>query len=208
MNYSAVKKLSIIAFLAATGYFTGLAGLDEIDGAHGAGQAAIQDKAPESETPPAPDFTLPDIANGKSVTLSAYKGKWVFVNFWATWCSPCVYEMPMMNTLYNNMRKDGLEMLAISVDEGSPILVKQFADRFKFDFKILHDPDNSVMRRYGIRSIPRTYVVDPDGNIQAAADGLRSWDDPEMVKFFRGLMRDFDKKKEAEKHKVKKEATG
>ena len=156
------------------------------------------------DNPPAPDFTLPDIMNGDKVTLSALKGKWVFLNFWATWCTPCVIEMPMMEKLYKEMRKEGMEMLAISVDEGSPAMVKEFIDRYKFTFTILHDPENSVMREYGVRSIPKTYFVDPDGNVQAKAEGVREWDNPEMLKFFRQVMAEYEKKKAAKTGKAGK----
>jgi len=189
------RRLVILSALAVAGYFFGLAAIGAQDHTHEA-QAATESAKP-SENPPAPDFHLADIMKGQRVKLSAYKGKWVFLNFWATWCGPCVVEMPMMNNLYNSMKKEGMEMLAVSVDEGngSAGMVRNFAERLKLDFMILHDPDNAVMRDYRVRSIPRTFFVDPDGNIQAAAEGVREWDNPEMLKFFRGIMRDFEKRK-------------
>jgi peroxiredoxin len=191
----------ILLSLTVAGYVAGVSAYGEPDHAHGA-QAAKP--GADSGTPPAPEFVLPDVMNGGQVRLSTLKGKWVFVNFWATWCSPCVYEMPMMNNFYHKMKKDGMAMLAISVDEGDAGPVKQFAAGAKLDFTILHDATNGVMRKYGVKSIPHTFVLDPAGNIQAAAEGMREWDDPEMMKFFRQLMVDFDKKNKTQaKNKLK-----
>ncbi|MDH5511034.1 MAG: TlpA family protein disulfide reductase [Nitrospinota bacterium] len=196
------KRFLILAALVAAGYSFGMAAIGEPDHIHAA-QAAPQTAAEPTEppeNPPAPDFYLEDVVNGGKVRLSAYKGKWVFLNFWATWCSPCVVEMPMMNNLYKQMKKDGMAMVAVSVDEGngSAGMVKKFAEELKLDFTILHDPDNSAMRGYRVRSIPRTFFVDPDGNIQAAAEGVREWDNPEMVRFFRGIMQEYTNKKKKE----------
>ncbi|MDH5636936.1 MAG: TlpA family protein disulfide reductase [Nitrospinota bacterium] len=200
-----IKRLLILSALVAAGYSFGTAaiGPDHVHAAQAAAQAATQtatQTAKPPENPPAPDFHLEDVMNGGKVRLSSYKGKWVFLNFWATWCGPCVVEMPMMNSLYNKMKKDGLAMVAVSIDEGdgSSGMVKKFAREFKLDFTILHDPDNSAMRDYRVRSIPRTFFVDPDGNIQAAAEGVREWDNPEMVKFFHGIMQEFANKKKEE----------
>ena len=205
MRNSYFKRFLILLTLAIAGYMFGIAAPHAPGHLHEA--QAAKPAEDDNGTPPAPDFTLANVMGGGQTTLSSLKGKWVFINFWATWCNPCVYEMPMMNTLYNKMKKDGMMMLAVSVDEGPVAPVKQFAVKYKLDFTILHDPDNGVMRRYGVKSIPRTYVVDPDGNIQAAAEGLRDWDTPEMVQFFRDLMDDYDKKKkESRQGKPKKDA--
>jgi len=197
-----IKKFLIFSALAAAAYSFGVAAIDGPNHAHGA-QAVASSPEP-SENPPAPDFKLADVMNGGKITLSSYKGKWVFLNFWATWCGPCVVEMPMMNNLYHHLKKEGLAMVAVSVDEGegSSPMIKQFVSKLKLDFTILHDPSNSVMREYGIRSIPRTFFVDPEGNIQAAAEGVREWDNPEMLKFFRGIMEDYSKKKAEQKGKT------
>jgi len=110
----------------------------------------------------------------------------------------------MMNTFYRKMKKEGMEVLAISVDETDAGAVKNFASKLKVDFTILHDRSNQVMRKYRVRNIPFTFVVGPDGNIQAVAEGMRPWDDPEMFKFFQSLINEYNSKakpKTAEKKK-------
>ena len=195
------RKLIIIPALALAAYFAAMEGSGLPTHAHASATTAPGE---DSGTPPAPDFTLPNVMNGGSVNLAGMKGKWVFINFWATWCNPCVYEMPMLNTFYHKMKKNGMEVLAISVDNTDAGAVKNFASKLKVDFTILHDRSNHVMRKYRVQNIPYTFVVGPDGNIQAVAQGMRPWDDPEMFKFFSGLMDEYSRRakpKTAEKKK-------
>jgi peroxiredoxin len=125
--------------------------------------------------PKAPDFTLRRI-NGTEIRLSDLKGKVVFINFFATWCTPCRYEMPEMEALYKTFKDKNLEILAISIDSTlAPI--KPFADSMKLTFPIAHDPGMKVARQFGLRGPPLSYFIDRKGFVVGGAQGPRNWND-------------------------------
>ena len=121
---------------------------------------------------PAPSFKLLDL-NGKEVSSSSYKGKVVILDFWATWCPPCVKEIPHFIELYDKYKDQGLEIIGISVDQQGTGIVKAFKQRYKINYPILM-ADRQVATAYGnIRSIPTTFVIDKSGNIQRVYVGYR-----------------------------------
>ena len=114
--------------------------------------------------------------NGKTLRLADYRGKVVFLNFWATWCPPCKEEMPAMERLYQRYRDKGLVVLAVSVDsEGAPIVVP-FVKEYKLTFPIGLDPKMTVADRYGVRGLPTSFLVNKTGTLVALALGPREWD--------------------------------
>lgn len=149
-------------------------------------RAAFAGEEPVVEAPP---FSLPSLS-GKKVSLSDYRGKWVFVNFWATWCGPCVIEMPALNTLFHKFKGDRFDMVAISIDDVDIKAVEKFVNDLKVDFTVLYDDKKDVQKAYGIRSVPMTFMINPNGAVVAKANGMREWDHPEMLEFLRGLMDD------------------
>ncbi len=134
----------------------------------------------------APDFTLKDL-NGKEVKLKDYRGKIVFLNFWATWCLPCRVEMPSMEKLYAQFKSRNFTILAINLRENSRT-VKDFQKEFKLTFPILLDTDGSVGLEYAARAIPTTYLVDRKGYIIGAALGPRDWASKEAFELFNHLL--------------------
>jgi peroxiredoxin len=128
---------------------------------------------------PAPDFSLPSLG-GKKVTLSEFKGKAVFLNFWATWCPPCKDEMPSMEKIYRE-QKGKLEILAVSIDKGSKE-VAAFKKEYDLSFPILLDPDNLVAALYELAFVPTTYLIDRAGNVVFRETQYRDWTDPEARK--------------------------
>lgn len=121
---------------------------------------------------PAPAFTLLDL-NGNKVSLSDYKGKVVILDFWATWCPPCVREIPHFIELYKEHKDKGLSIVGISVDRQGVSVVKAFNQKYKINYQILM-ADSQVTSTYGnIRGIPTTFVIDPAGNIQRMYVGYR-----------------------------------
>jgi len=132
------------------------------------------------------DFTLSDLS-GKKVSLSNYRGKLVFLNFWATWCPPCRQEMPSMERLYQKLKAKGLVILAVDLQEDAKS-VQKFIDEHKLTFTVLLDSDGKVGTIYGARSIPTTYIIGRDGNALGGVIGGREWDSPEMVAFFTRLL--------------------
>jgi peroxiredoxin len=134
----------------------------------------------------APDFTLRDL-NGETVSLEDYRGKLIFLNFWATWCMPCRSEMPSMERLYIEFKDRGFTMLAVDLREGTG-KVKAFREKFKLSFPILLDSDGRVGRMYGVRSIPTTYLIDQEGNVIGGALGARDWVSKEALELIEHLM--------------------
>lgn len=125
------------------------------------------------ERPQAPNFTLRRI-NGKNLRLSDLRGKVVFVNFFATWCSPCRWEMPEMESLYQSFKGKNFEIVAISIDS-TPNPIKPFADSMNLTFPIVHDGAQRVARSYGFRGPPLSFLIDRKGRIVGGASGPRRW---------------------------------
>jgi len=120
---------------------------------------------------PAPDFALRDL-DGKEVKLADFKGKVVILDFWATWCPPCVKEIPHFIELYREYKEQDFAMVGISVDRGIGV-VKSFAQQHQVNYPILM-ADGKVQQAYGgIRSIPTTFVTDKEGRIQRYYVGYR-----------------------------------
>ena len=130
---------------------------------------AGQQSAPAAATPTpelARDFTLTTL-DGESVSLSDYRGQWVLLNFWATWCSPCVEEMPYLNQL---AIERNLAVLGVNFKEDAAP-VAQFVAEQGIDFPILLQPDDITLLYYGVRGLPRTFLIAPDGALAHTAIG-------------------------------------
>lgn len=111
----------------------------------------------------AKDFTLVDL-NGNKVSLSDFRGKKVFLNFWATWCPPCKAEMPEIEKVYQETKDSDFVILAVEI--GEPLdTVKPFISKNNYNFKVLLDQDQSVASAYGISAIPTSFFIDEEGNI-------------------------------------------
>jgi cytochrome c biogenesis protein CcmG/thiol:disulfide interchange protein DsbE len=123
----------------------------------------------------APDFTLPDL-NDREVRLSDYRGKVVFLNFWATWCKPCREEMPSMEVLYRNFEKDGLVILAVSIDRVTTKKdIPPFVKSLNLTFPILIDSWGQTDKRYKLMGVPETYIIDQQGVLREKIIGPRDW---------------------------------
>ena len=132
---------------------------------------AVSYNLPDGRTE-APDFTLKSVS-GKKITLSSYRGKVVILDFWATWCPPCKAEIPDFIKLYSKYKKDGFQMLGISVDQGGLVDVKPFMKDYGINYPIMLATE-SVVREYGgIRGIPTTFVIDKAGRIVDKFEGYR-----------------------------------
>lgn len=133
----------------------------------------------------APDFTLVD-RQGKAWTLSQLKGQVVFINFWATWCPPCLKEMPSMQKLHTILPDDKFKMLAI-LNNDKPVLADFVATQNGITIPILDDSQNIVGAKYGLTGLPETYVVDKQGIIREKHIGPAQWDAPGYVQ----MMKDY-----------------
>jgi thiol-disulfide isomerase/thioredoxin len=135
----------------------------------------------------APTFTLKDI-NGKEVKLMDYRGKIVFLNFWATWCPPCRDEMPSMEKLYTKFKDKNFIMLAVDYQESSKV-VKEFSEKLSLTYPILLDSDGTVGSKYMAFAIPVTYLIDQQGYLIGKAVGPRDWASHESFELFNHLLK-------------------
>lgn len=129
----------------------------------------------------APDFNLPDL-QGKSQRLSDYRGKVVFLNFWATWCKPCKEEMPSMQALWDNLKQEDFVMLAISMDRVTTKKdIPPFVESMKLAFPILTDSWGQTDNRYKLMGVPETYIIDQNGVLREKVIGPRDWSRAESI---------------------------
>lgn len=129
---------------------------------------------------------------GQPVSLDDYRGQWVLVNFWATWCEPCRAEMPSMREFARRFPTQKLRLVAISIDQDStPIrsfLIEQGIT--PDDFVIAHDGTGEISGAYGSRLIPETWIIDPQGHMIGRMQGALDWTQPDVLSLFEILLRD------------------
>ncbi len=135
----------------------------------------------------APDFTFPDL-NGKMVSLSDFRGKVVFLNIWATWCPSCVEEMPSMEKLYQEMKGEDFEILAVSIDVQGAKIVIPFIEKYKLSFPALIDSGGRIKRLYQTTGVPETFIIDKEGIIVQKIIGPRDWSSADAFRYFRNLL--------------------
>ena len=136
----------------------------------------------------APKFTLRNL-RGNLEGLDDHAGKVIVVNFWATWCAPCVKEMPSFETLYRRFRSQGLTVLAVSLDKDRSAKVQEFVDKYKLSFPVLLDTEGVAEKLYPSFTIPFTYVIDKQGRVVARIDGAKDWESPETFKAIEYLLK-------------------
>ncbi|MGD8292414.1 MAG: TlpA disulfide reductase family protein [Desulfosarcina sp.] len=135
---------------------------------------------------PAPDFTLPDL-NGNMVNLSDFRGKVILLNIWATWCPPCVQEMPSMEKLHQELKDENFAIVAVSVDSAGSKVVSPFMKTHKLSFLTLTDTKGIVKNLYHTTGVPESLIIDKNGIIVEKIIGPRDWATPDAIKYFRDL---------------------
>jgi peroxiredoxin len=131
------------------------------------------------------EFRLKDI-DDRQVSLSDFRGKIVFLNFWTTWCPTCRIEMPSMEKLHHKMKDKDLAMVTINLQETAS-QVKKFFKAHKLTFTALLDSTGEVGTAFGIYQIPTTFILDKEGRIIAKALGPREWDSKDSIAMFEHL---------------------
>jgi cytochrome c biogenesis protein CcmG, thiol:disulfide interchange protein DsbE len=134
-----------------------------------------------------PAFELPDL-EGNMVSLSSYKGKVIFLNFWATWCKPCEEEMPSMEYLYKKLQGENFEMVAVSIDSKGPGAVQEFVEKYGISFPVLHDRKGKIKELYKTTGVPETFIIDQNGVVAEKVWGPRDWSGPYATKVIRDLL--------------------
>lgn len=147
--------------------------------------------APAGVGAPAPEYAARTLA-GDTVRLDALRGRVVVLNVWATWCTPCIEEMPALQRLHDDLVDDGVSVVAVSVDAaaagGGDADVRAFVDRFGLTFTVLRDASGRIEDAFGVAGLPTTFVIDRDGRIQRKVLGAREWHDPALASEIESLL--------------------
>ena len=136
---------------------------------------------------PAPNFEFPGL-DGQIVSLSDHRGKVVLVNIWATWCPPCIDEMPSMEKLYNELQGENFEILAVSIDTQGLEAVAPFMKAYKLTFPALIDSEGTIKNLYKATGVPESFIIDKQGILIKKIIGPIDWATPEIFRYFRDLI--------------------
>lgn len=135
----------------------------------------------------APEFSLPGVNKQGDVKLSDYKGRVVYLDFWATWCPPCVKSFPWMNTLQERFGDKGFSVVAIGVDRKRE-LINEFLKKMEPEFTVTQDDKGEVAKAYGLRGMPTSFLIDRDGNIVLTHMGFRTKDTDKLEAEIQSLL--------------------
>jgi peroxiredoxin len=145
-------------------------------------------EAKEKQQRLASNFTLKNL-EGEDVSLSQFRGKYLLINFWATWCAPCKIEMPSLEKLYRQFKSDNFDMIGISNDMFGARVVRPYIKATNLTFPMLLDQRMIASRQFGIVSLPTTVLIDPQGIIIGVLQGAEDWSDPETLLYFKNLLK-------------------
>lgn len=159
---------SIVAVAATLVIFTGTSFALELDG-------------------PAPDFTLKS-NQSKNIRLADLRGEVVMINFWATWCGPCLQEMPLLDELYSKYESAGFTLLGVNVED-DPSKADGLLETLKVSFPILYDVESIASKLYDIDAMPSTVFVDREGNFRYVHRGYKPGDEEGYRKIVQALIR-------------------
>ena len=156
------------------------AAMEQMQGPGGQLEVDADQPAPDHPTigKAAPDFTLKTLADSREVSLSSLKGKVVVLDFWATWCAPCIAGLPTMDEVTGRFKDRGVEFFAVDLREGTE-RVQKFMDGKKWDFTVLMDEQGGVAREFGVGGIPHSVLIDREGVIRHVHIGFGGKDELE-----------------------------
>ncbi len=134
----------------------------------------------------APNFSI-TTEKGRTVSVSDFGGKVLVLNFWATWCPPCIQEIPSLHQFAATMKDKGVVVLAVSVDKNEKAY-KTFLARARPAFETARDPDANISSDYGTFKWPETYVIDKNGKVVQKLIANQDWMDPQLVNGIKALL--------------------
>jgi cytochrome c biogenesis protein CcmG, thiol:disulfide interchange protein DsbE len=178
-------KEAFVAFAIVAIVVVGVSKLVQHFGGKGARAASALDA---DEMPPAsaPAFSLPT-RDGKPLELSAYRGKVVLLNFWATWCPPCREEEPSLRKLAESIDPAAFALVAVSVDDGGWPVIDQFFAGKPPPYAVALDQGARISQRYGTTKFPESYLIDQNGTLRLKFIGPRNWSDPNVFTLLESL---------------------
>lgn len=127
----------------------------------------------------APQFSLPKLSDNTPIALTDYADKVIYLDFWASWCAPCRTSFPLLNGLFKKYRNQGLEVVAINLDE-DPEAAQRFIKEFPVDFTVLRDAAGEWAETYRIESMPTSFIIDRSGAVQLVHSGFAKADIDEL----------------------------
>lgn len=136
----------------------------------------------------APAFSAVDVFTGDTVAFESFRGDVVLLNIWATWCAPCEAEMPSIQRLHDALQDDGLQVVAVSVDQDDPAVVRRWIEERDLNFTVLHDRHRRIEQIYQTTGQPESFVIDRRGIIVKKIIGATEWDHPAQQALFRRLL--------------------
>ncbi len=141
----------------------------------------------------APGFTI-KTESGAEISPRNFGGKLLILNFWASWCAPCIQEMPSLNEFQKMFASDGVVVLGVNVDRRED-LYRAMLKKFQISFQTARDPEENINYRYGTYKVPESYIINRNGKVLQKYAGLpevngewKLWTDPEIVNYVRSLL--------------------
>jgi cytochrome c biogenesis protein CcmG/thiol:disulfide interchange protein DsbE len=134
----------------------------------------------------APNFTI-TADNGKTVSVASFGGRLLVLNFWATWCEPCIAEVPSLDRFAKEMAGSGVVVLGVSVDK-DPKAYRAFLSRANVSFMTARDPDAKISADYGTFKVPESYIIDSKGKVVQKIIGEENWSDSRMLSYVKSLL--------------------
>ncbi|MGE5569616.1 MAG: TlpA family protein disulfide reductase [Rhodospirillales bacterium] len=134
----------------------------------------------------APDFSIVT-DSGSTITRSNFGGKLLVLNFWATWCPPCIQEMPSLNEFQKHFAAEGVVVLGVSVDQ-NPRAYENFLSKVNVAFQTARDPESRISTEYGTFKYPETYIINREGRVVEKIIGAANWTDEAMLARVRALL--------------------
>ena len=180
--------LILAASIAAVGIPAVLYEMRTRDVNASASPPAVLDKLQLTEgAPAAPAASFYD-ATGKAVSLNDFRGRYVLVNLWATWCGPCINELPSLVRLQSELPQDRITVLPIDLERHDPQKVEEFLQRTKIEgLPIYIDRDFAMMRGFAANELPLTILIDSEGREVARAAGEQKWDHADVVTYLKAV---------------------
>jgi peroxiredoxin len=134
---------------------------------------------------PAPEFSI-KADSGAQITPTSFGGKILVLNFWATWCAPCIQEIPSLNQFQRKFADAGVKVVAISIDKNEA-KYKSFLDHFRVSFDTARDPGMAISNKYGTFQIPETYII-KNGRIMRKFPNAENWLSDDITQYVQGLL--------------------